>query len=150
MSRASEEMINGSGGKLFVRSWLTESAPRAAVVAICHGFNAHSGMHQWAGQQLSEHGLSAFAVDLRGRGRSEGERFYTTSIDDYVQDGQALIALAKVRHRECPIFLLGHRAGGVTSCIYALDYEKDLAGRFAKASPSSFPLLVLRSPRSRR
>jgi len=121
-----EEIIQGGGGKLFVRSWRPE-APRG-VVAICHGFNAHGGYYSWVAAQFVAAGLAAYAVDLRGRGKSEGERFFVDNIGDYVADVHALIRLAKARYPELPLFLLGHSAGGVVSVTYALDHPGELAG----------------------
>ena len=81
-----ESTFEGVGGfRIFTRSWQPEGKPRAVIV-IVHGFNAHSGYMTWAGEQFSAHGLAAYALDLRGRGRSDGERFYIESIDEYVAD----------------------------------------------------------------
>jgi acylglycerol lipase len=71
MTRPIEENIQGKGGKLFVRSWLPAS-PRG-IVAICHGFNAHSGYYAWVADHLVASGLAVYALDLRGRGKSGGE-----------------------------------------------------------------------------
>jgi alpha-beta hydrolase superfamily lysophospholipase len=38
--------------------------------------NSHSSYYAWAAEQLSAAGLATYAVDLRGRGQSDGERFY--------------------------------------------------------------------------
>jgi len=122
-----EETIQGGGGKLFLRSWRPVDAPKA-VVAICHGFNSHGGYYLWVGDQLAAHGFAVYAVDLRGRGKSEGERFYVQSVDDYVADVQAMIATAKARDPGLPVFLLGHSAGGVTSCVYTLDHGAEIVG----------------------
>ena len=84
-----EERIDSTKGiKIFVRSWRPESKPRAVVV-ICHGVNSHSGQYLWAGEQFAADGLAVYALDLRGRGRSEGERFYVEDVADYVSDSPA-------------------------------------------------------------
>ena len=70
---ATYEGVNGV--KIFYRSWRPDTAPRAVVV-ICHGFNAHSGQYAWVAERLVSQGFAVYALDLRGRGRSEGERFY--------------------------------------------------------------------------
>ena len=45
------------GLRIFYRSRRPAGRPRA-VVAICHGLNAHSGQYLWAAEQLIGHGLA--------------------------------------------------------------------------------------------
>ena len=80
MAHVHEEWLPGSDGmKIFVRSWQPAQSPRA-VVAIVPGFKSHSGQYHWAGEQLAAQGFAVHAVDLRGRGKSDGERFYLSLI----------------------------------------------------------------------
>lgn len=129
MTRApSEETFKGSGGvEIFFRSWQPASKPRAVVV-ICHGVNSHSGQYLWAAEQFVAAGHAVYALDLRGRGKSGGARFYVDKVSDYVSDLATLVKLAKSREPGVPVFLLGHSAGGVVSCTYALDSQAELAG----------------------
>ena len=123
-----EEKIDSTKGiRIHVRSWRPESTPRAAVV-ICHGVNSHGGQYTWVGEQFAASGFAAYALDLRGRGQSDGERFYVEHIADYVSDVSATVDLAKSREPGLPVFLLGHSAGGVVSSTYVLEHEKTLAG----------------------
>jgi len=116
-----EERVQGTDNlTLFVRSWRPQG-PARAVVAIVPGFNSHSGYYAWVGAQFAAAGLAAYAVDLRGRGRSDGERFYVNKFADYVSDVTTLVALAKSREPGLPVFLLGHSAGGVAACVYTLE-----------------------------
>jgi alpha-beta hydrolase superfamily lysophospholipase len=125
---ATEERIDSAKGlKIFVRSWIPAVAPKAVLV-ICHGVNSHSGQYLWVGEQFAAAGFAPFALDLRGRGLSEGDRFYVEDVADYASDVANTIALAKSRHPGLPVFLLGHSAGGVTSGIYVLDHQAELAG----------------------
>ncbi len=123
-----EEKIEGSGGlQIFVRSWRPEGKARGVVV-IVHGFNSHSGHYLWAADQLVAGGLAVYALDLHGRGQSDGERYYLEKLSDYLGDVDALVKLAKSREPELPMFILGHSAGGVISCCYTLEHQADLAG----------------------
>lgn len=147
MIDATEQKIAGAAGALHVRAWRA-SSPKA-LVAICPGFNSHSGYYEWFGARCVEAGYSAYAVDLRGRGKSDGERFYIETFDDYVADVHALVEFAKSAAPGVPLFLLGHSAGGVTACLYALQHRSELAGLicedFAFEVPApNFALQVLK------
>lgn len=115
------------GLRIFTRSWDSVGAARATLV-LCHGVNSHSGQYLGAGKIFASRGFSVTALDLRGRGRSDGERYYIESIDEYVADVAKAINYARARNPELPVFLLGHSAGGVTSVTYALDHQEQLAG----------------------
>lgn len=135
---STEERIDGGAGTLFVRSWRPAGKPRA-LVAICPGFNSHSGYYAWTAEQLVASGLAVYALDLRGRGQSDGERFFVKELGEYESDLGALVALAKSREPGLPIFLLGHSAGGVTACIYALDHQAELAGLICESFAFQVP-----------
>ena len=123
-----EETFTASDGlNIFFRSWPPPATARGVVV-IVPGFNSHSGYYEWVAEQLTAEGLAVYAIDLRGRGRSDGERFYVATFGEYVSDVSALVNLAKSRHLGVPAYLLGHSAGGVVSCLYALEHQSELAG----------------------
>ena len=50
-------------------------------------------------------GLAVYAVDLRGRGKSDGERFYVEAFADYLSDVDGLVRHAKSRDQELPVFV---------------------------------------------
>ncbi len=122
-----EAFIEEGGPRLAVRSWRPSGSARA-IVGIVPGFNSHGGYYVWVGEQLAAHGFSTWAVDLRGRGKSEGERYYIDSINDYVSDVDRMLSLARSREQGLPVYLLGHSAGGVVSCVYTLEHQAELAG----------------------
>src|SRR6478672_1183689 len=136
---AIEERIETTGGlTLFVRSWRPDANARGVVV-IVPGFNSHSGYFEWTAGQLVAAGLAVYAVDLRGRGQSDGERFYVETFTDYVDDVSAVVKLAKAREPGLATFLLGHSAGGVVGCLYALDYPRELAGLISESFAHEIP-----------
>jgi len=121
-----EETVKSGDRGIFVRSWTPGDA--RAVVVLVHGFNSHSGYYIRTGEALAVRGFAAYALDLRGRGRSDGDRFYIDSMSEFVQDVATVVSLAKLRHPGLPTFLLGHSAGGVVSCLYVLEHQDELAG----------------------
>ena len=147
MSTPTEERVHSIGGvEINVRVFPPAGRARAAVV-ICHGVNSHGGQYLWPAGQLAMAGLATFALDLRGRGKSGGRRYYVDDVAEYVADVAAVIGLAKSRHPGLPVFLLGHSAGGVVSASYALDHGPEIAGlvceSFAFKVPAPDPVLTL-------
>lgn len=118
---------NADGLNIFMRSCLPTDPPRAVIVLV-HGFNAHSGYMIWAAEQFAARGLAAYALDLRGRGRSDGERFFINSFSDYTGDVDQVVAIARAAHPGLPVYLLGHSAGGVVASTYVLEHQDSVAG----------------------
>lgn len=134
-----QHFVEGAGGiKISTRSWRPEGAAKA-VVLIVPGFNSHSGYYRWVAEQLTAEGLAVYAVDLRGRGESEGERFYVERFEDYVSDVESLAKLARERDPGLKVFLLGHSAGGVVSCLYTLEHQAELAGLICESFAYQVP-----------
>lgn len=135
----SEEIFKSTGdASIFFRCWRPAGTPRAVVV-ICHGVNSHGGQYAWVGEQLSAAGLVAYAIDLRGRGQSSGERFYVDDVAEYVSDVANLIQLAKSREPGLAVILLGHSAGGVVSCSYALDHQSEITALICESFAFKVP-----------
>jgi alpha-beta hydrolase superfamily lysophospholipase len=127
MTNRTEHWLDGARGRIFVRQWNAEGETRANLV-LCHGFNAHSGHWYRAAETFAAHGFSCTAADLRGRGQSDGERFYVDAVDEYVADLSLAVDLARSERPGRPTFLMGHSAGGVTSVTYALDHQDRIDG----------------------
>ena len=135
-----ESAFEGVGGlKIFTRSWQAAGAARGVVV-IVHGFNSHSGQYLWVADQLAASGLAVYALDLRGRGRSEGERYYVEQMKDYTDDVDTLVRTAKAENPGLPVYLLGHSAGGVISCNYVLDHPRQIDGLICESFAYELPV----------
>ena len=123
-----EGSFEGVGGvTIFTREWQPAGKPHGVVV-ISHGLNAHSGLYEWAAQQFTSNGLAVYALDHRGRGRSEGERFFVEKFSDWTEDLATFIDIVKSREPGLPVFLLGHSAGGVIASGYTLAHQDEIAG----------------------
>ncbi len=133
-----EDFTSRGGVRIHLRGWPARGAPRAVVV-VCHGVNSHGGQHAWTAEQFAARGLAVFALDLRGRGRSEGPRFYVEDVADYVADLRGAVMIAKERHPGLPVFVLGHSAGGVVACTYALDHQVEIDGLICESFAFQVP-----------
>jgi alpha-beta hydrolase superfamily lysophospholipase len=123
-----ESSFEGVGGlKIATRSWQPAGTPRAVMILV-HGFNAHSGYMVWPGEQFAANGFASYALDLRGRGNSEGERFYVEDLSDYHGDVDRLVEIARSENPGLPVFVLGHSAGGVIATSYVYEHQDEISG----------------------
>jgi alpha-beta hydrolase superfamily lysophospholipase len=105
-------------------------APNArAVVLLQHGWGDYSQRYAKQSSELIprllERGVSVFAIDLWGNGRSPGTRG-ATDIDDAVTDH--LAARAKLREQALPVFVVGHSVGGLVTATSVLRDQRDVRG----------------------
>ena len=98
------------GASLFYRSWQAED-PSAPALALLHGLGAHSGWFVDMANELHARGLSVYAPDHRGFGRSERPRGHVTDWRIYPQDTNAFLDEAQRRQPRGPLFVLGHSMG---------------------------------------
>lgn len=123
-----ESSFEGVGGlKIATRSWKPEGSPRAVMILV-HGLNAHSGYMVWPGEQFSANGFAAYALDHRGRGKSEGERFFVEKLSDYLEDLHTLVGIARSENPGLPVYMIGHSAGGVIATSYVYEHQDEIAG----------------------
>ncbi len=137
--RGSHAYLTGTSGlRLHYRCW-DFAAPRAVVV-ICHGLGEHSGRYEQLAHDFARAGLSTYALDHRGHGRSDGRRGHVRRFVRYVHD------LEKFRRRvlgsvgpDVPLIFLGHSLGGLILIRYLEEYP----GVPARGAVLSAPLLGL-------
>jgi len=134
------DRFQGVGGlSIFTRVWRPEVAAPRGVVVVSHGFNAHSGHYGWFAEQLVQSGFAVYALDHRGRGHSDGDRFFVQNMSEYVDDLGTFIRQTKEREPGLPVFLLGHSAGGVIACVYALEHQAELRGLLCESFAFRIP-----------
>ena len=63
---------------------------QTCVVVIVHGYAEHSGRYQHVGEALVARGYAVETLDLRGHGRSEGNRSIVRSFDQFLDNRQPL------------------------------------------------------------
>lgn len=134
-----EEWFKAHDGlRLFGQWWLPESHARAAVL-IVHGYADHSGRYAQIAASLASSGYAVYAFDMRGHGRSEGERAFIGLFDKYFADLENILADVRKRQGQKKIFLLGHSIGGTAAMLFVINYKPDLAGLVLSAPYLKFP-----------
>ena len=99
------------GVKLFYRRWLeSDTAP---TLVLLHGLGAHSGWFIDMGESLHARGLTVFAIDHRGFGRSEGPRGHVRDGSVYPRDITAFLTQLRAERPNSRLFILGHSMGAI-------------------------------------
>lgn len=125
---ASFELRAADGVSLSARAWLPSPSPPRAVVAVVHGIAEHSGRYAFLAERANQRGLGVVSADLRGHGRSPGERSYVERFDDYLLDVDALLAKAHEFAAGRPVFLMGHSMGGAIALRWLAQRGQPVAG----------------------
>ncbi|MEO7002879.1 MAG: alpha/beta fold hydrolase [Ktedonobacterales bacterium] len=113
-----ERLVMTDGANLFFRAWKSSDA-QAPTLALIHGLGAHSGWFVDMANELHLKGLTVYAVDHRGFGRSDGPRAHTRKGSVYVDDLTAWLTEVKRRQPQSPLFILGHSMGAIFSLFVA-------------------------------
>ncbi len=123
---------SADGLELYYQSWLPDGQPRA-VVAIVHGHGEHSGRYKNVVDCLVPAGYALYGFDLRGHGRSPGQRSYVNSWTEYRDDVRTYLQLVAHQAPNRPLFLYGHSLGGLIVLEYVLRNPEGLSGVIASA-----------------
>jgi alpha-beta hydrolase superfamily lysophospholipase len=118
-------VVDSDGVEIFCRRWLPSDTARAAVVLV-HGASEHSGRYARVAEVLRAEGYAAYALDLRGHGRTAGStgrgRIGPRGMDGIVDDVDALVRRARAELGHCPVVLLGHSMGSVVVQAYVAQH----------------------------
>lgn len=132
------------GFSLYYQSWLPASTIKATVVLI-HGLGGHSGLFQNVVKALIPEGYALYGYDLRGHGRSPGQRGHINHWSEHRNDLANLIAIVKEQHATVPCFLIGHSLGSIIALEYAL-YRQINLGDLKKTLYPEIAGIVAASP----
>lgn len=135
-----DRVVASDGTTLRYRAW-TVPSPAAALLLI-HGLGEHSGRYEAVARELNAHGISVFAPDLRGHGRSEGRRGHARSFELLLSDLERVLETVRELQGGAPLFMFGQSLGG----LVALRYAQTRPGAPLRGLILSAPLLRLASP----
>ena len=126
-----EGFFQGAKGlNLYYQSWYPQAEIRG-VLTIVHGLGSNSSSYGNIVEHLIPKNYAIYAFDLRGNGRSPGQRGHISSWEVFRGDLQAFLHLVKTQSPKSPQFLLGHSLGGVVVLDYVMRcrvYPSPLSG----------------------
>lgn len=132
MPNPQETITTKSGLKLFLQRWLPSEEARA-VVAFVHGVNEHGGRYARLACELNSHRIAVHAIDLRGFGRSDGERGLVLHFNEFMDDVEHLLTSTVKEHPGKPLFLMGHSMGGEITTWFVIERQPKIDGLILSA-----------------
>lgn len=108
--------VAGTAGRIALWHWAAD-APRFVAV-ISHGYGEHARRYDHVVERLTAAGAEVYAPDHQGHGRSDGDRVFIETFDDYARDLATVVELVADRHPGLPLVLIGHSMGGAISARY--------------------------------
>ena len=114
------------GLESYARGWTVEK-PKA-VICLLHGHGEHVNRYNHVGQAFNDAGFALQGFDLRGHGRSAGQRGHIPSYESLLNDISDFLADAQKRYPGLPLFIYGHSMGGNLVVNYVLRYPQGLQG----------------------
>ena len=128
-----EGTFKGAGElDLYYQCW-RPSGQRRAILIIVHGLGGHSGLFNNLVDSLVPQGYEIYGFDLRGHGRSPGQRGHITTWAHFREDLGRFLSWVDAHTPKLPRFLLGHSLGGAIALDYILHYPNGLQGVIATA-----------------
>jgi alpha-beta hydrolase superfamily lysophospholipase len=123
------EVTSKDGTKLAVHEWAPPQVPAGSpVVVLIHGIALHGAPYASVAAGFTARGIPLMVPDLRGHGRSEGERGVLAEPHVLRADLGAVLDAAARRHPNAPLVLAGESMGGLLAADYAWRGERRLAG----------------------
>jgi len=108
------------GLDLYLRRWETEGVSHQWSFVLVHGLGEHGGRYQHLAEWFTPRGAVVYAMDLRGHGRSGGQRGHAPSLQALLDDLDMVVMRARSESAG-PVVLIGHSFGGLLAIAYALD-----------------------------
>jgi alpha-beta hydrolase superfamily lysophospholipase len=127
MERELVEFESHDGLTLRGSRLLGPGRPKATVI-LTHGYGEHAGRYAALLKALTASRFAVWGINLRGHGRSDGDRAFEPEFGNYLADMQLVVERARAELPGRPVYLLGHSLGGLIALSYALDHQDELDG----------------------
>src|SRR6056297_1791907 len=110
-----------------------------AIVVIVHGLAEYCERYDYIAKKFNNKNISVYRYDLRGHGKSGGQKGWIDNYESYIKDLNEVVKLAKKENKDIPVFVLGHSMGGFISSVYGIKYKNTVKGIILSAAALERP-----------
>ena len=128
-----DAVVSFDGARLGLSKWEAAEEPWAVIVAA-HGMNDYANAFHFAAKAWAAEGVTTYAYDQRGFGRSPGRGVWAGS-ELMAEDLRTVTALARARHPNAIVAVVGESMGGSVATV-----------AFASENPPPADRLLLLAP----
>jgi len=121
------QWIACDGTPMHAVRWVPNVEPKM-VVCIIHGLGEHSGRYEHLAQYFVSHGIEVVSFDLRGHGKSDGQRGHTPELQQMIRDIDRFLNHASKIDLTKPHFIYGHSLGATLTLKYTLSHPGEYNG----------------------
>jgi len=123
---------------IMYRKW--QASKTGSVLVLVHGLGAQSARWDALAEFFLGNGISSYAIELKGFGRTECAKGHVDSFKIYFDDIEALTLIARAEHPGKKVFILGESLGGLIAFHEASLYPDIFDGTIL-ISPAFFSRL---------
>lgn len=144
--KSTNQFTSQDGIAISYLSWLPEEKP-VAVMQIAHGMAEYADRYDDFAQFLNKNKIAVYANDHRGHGQTAGSLEnvgYFAKKDGWmkvVDDMHVFTKLIRKKHKDLPIFLLGHSMGSFLARTYITKYD-DINGVILSGTAANPPAVI--------
>jgi len=129
-----DRMISFDGAELGLTVWQTDSAPEIVIVGV-HGMNDYANAFHMAAPYWAERGVTTYAYDQRGFGRSYGRGEWPDE-DSMREDLRTAVRLVRAEHPDATLAVVGISMGGaMTMTAFGSDRPPEGVDRVVLSGP---------------
>lgn len=139
MSHIEKYFTSKDNLQLYLQVWETEKTSKA-LVCLVHGLGEHSGRYAHVAAALNDAGYHLAAFDLRGHGKSQGQRGHSPSIDCFNDDIAGFVIQVSQMYPNLPCFIYAHSLGGLLGLNFLISRKPLLKGAIISAPGLRSPL----------
>ncbi|MEW5007856.1 alpha/beta hydrolase [Cycloclasticus sp. 46_83_sub15_T18] len=121
------QWLASDGTQMHAARWQPDAEPKM-VLCLIHGLGEHSGRYSAMAEYFAGFGIEVVSFDLRGHGKSAGQRGHSDDFSLMIADVRDFLKQASVVDLDKPHFIYGHSLGGTLAIEYALSHTGQYKG----------------------